>query len=240
MTEPKMKITVVNAYGRVVPNTKAHYHKKDASGRPLRVEISAPGYLTYSFWRFLEATQQRVYMLTMDPDMAKGPSLIDACWYNLTEAMKHTQIGGCSLARFINSQPLEKHEDRTYFHVYRGSELINSLDRSGSMRRASFRFHDPHEEGYEIVGSWKTTRGAPYLQITLWQKPPSGDNLEQITIDTLTSYVAELDFDLSSGLGHASDFIKHTLTGGVTNAYLVNQALAWSWGVTSFLLRPQT
>jgi hypothetical protein len=224
--KPKIKITVINAYGDLVPNAKARYHEKGSSGNPLRVEISAPGYVTHSFYRFLEAVDTGIYMLLMDPETAEGPDLPHACWRNLLEAMIHVRIRSQRLGFYLIGPSIEKQQDRCYFQVYQATELLRNLDRTGTMKRVPSKLHTPHEEGYECVGSWKTTRNAPVLQVTMWHHPVTG------------KYVGELDMDMKAGLGHVGEVVKNHITNGKTHPFLVSQAMAWSWGVVAFTLRP--
>jgi hypothetical protein len=245
MSNLEPEITVVNAYGQTIPGVEARYHEKGrSSGRPLRVELTAPGYVKYSFWRFLEAVDTETYMLLIDPRTALGPKLPNACLFNLSLAAAHTYLQDKPVSRYISGNVIEKRQDRAYFSVRHAEEFLRALDCTGSMAAVVAMLHHPHEEGYEIVGSWKTTRGAPVFQVTMWKKTkrdwlggPESDS--GVSPYTTTHYVAELDLDLRSGLGHVGEVLKNLVTGGKTNAYLVNQALAWSWGLHSFTLMPR-
>jgi len=130
------------------------------------------------------------------------------------------------------------------------SELASALDRTGAWERVPHGLHhppdyqvdrigdpipgtehDPHMDitypsAWECIGSWKTTRGGPTLQCTLWRR--GGE------------YVAELDIDLESNvLKHLfREVIPNHLTGNKTHPYLANQAISWAWGIVPFRLEP--
>lgn len=148
-----------------------------------------------------------------------------ACLLNLREASYAVPLGGHRLSEWIDwKDPLKLQQDRGWFRVLEDSPMsfYHALLSTGVMKEVPADLHRPHSPNFELVESFKTKNRAPVLQVTLWHNKDE--------------WVAELDIDLQRGMGHWREVVKNHLTGKKTNPYLVNQLLAWNWGVVSFKL----
>ena len=165
----------------------------------------------------------------MNPWSAEAPGIEgveEACRMNLREASHAVLLSGAKLSRWIEwNDPLEIRQDRGWFKVLnRPRGLLDALKETGAMVQVPGTLHHPHKPNFELVASFKTRHRIPVLQITLWHD--------------IGEWVAEVDIDLKQGPGHWGEVIKNHLTNGKTHPYVVNQLLAWYWGVISFKLCP--
>ena len=194
-----------------------------------------------------ELTQsQKIQLFTdsfimMNPWKVEAPGidgLTGACKRNLKEASQAVHLGGVDLARSIDwENPFDLRQDRGWFPIRKQpgfkinpQKFLNSLLNTGSMIEVPGTLHHPPlalkgkqpNKGFNLVKSFKTTHRIPVLQVTLWK--------------LRDKWLAELDIDLTSGVRHWKEVVRNHLTGGKTNPYLVNQLLAWYWGIVSFKL----
>lgn len=234
------RILVVNAYGDVVPGAEARprMHGMDVT----TATITAPGYLTRSVFLDFNRKTADLVLLLIDPETAEGPALEDACQMNLACAAKWAALGGGNLRERFLGDVVKTAQDRVYVTVQHGEELATVLDRTGAWQRVSGRMHKKHEEGFEPYPSkshcsWKTTRGAPDLQLTLWRQRIG--KLDGNIVGYEDNFVAELDIDLRTGKGHAIEVARNRLTHRKTNPLLVVQVLSYFWGVIPFRLEPR-
>ena len=164
-------------------------------------------------------------MMNPSHPLVKAPAiegLEDACMLNLRAAAHSVLLGGLQLSRWIDwEEPLEMRADRGWFKL-RKAGVLDAVLRSGAMIKVSGVLHHPHDKKFKLIESFKTVRNAPVLQVTLWNYKDE--------------WVAELDIDIKKGVGHWKEVIRNHLTAGKTHPYLVNQLLAWYWGVISFKL----
>ena len=132
-------------------------------------------------------------------------------------------LGGLQLSRWVDwEEPLEVRVDRGWFRVSDGEGLLDAILKSGVMTEVPGTLHKPHDKEFRLIKSFKTVKNAPVFQVTIWQD--AGE------------WVAELDIDLKKGVGHWREVIGNHLTERKTHPYIVNQLLAWYWGVISFKL----
>jgi len=161
--------------------------------------------------------------------LMEAPAVEDkkqACLLNLREASYAVSLGGHRLSEWIDwKDPLKLQQDRGWFRVLeeRPRLLYHALCRTEAMEDVPADLHRPHKPNFELSESFKTKSGVPVLQVTLWY-------------DEEDQWVAELDMDVERGIAHWGEVTKNHLTGKKTNPYLVNQLLAWNWGVVSFKL----
>ena len=231
------RIVVCNAYGEVVDTAKVTRYDEHA------VRVSAPGYLGRTVVVDFN-DEPDVVLLTMDPNTAQGPELLDACEMNLDAAAYAVWLGGTALGEWLLVMPVLRAQDRCYYKVGTGlgKEMVDYMKRTGAWRSVPSGLHERHEEGFEIVGSWKTTRGAPDLQVTMWRRE------QMLMVNTegyaklrkaSWEYVAELDLDLRTGAGHIFEVLGNHLIGDKTHPYAVMQAIVWVWGIEPpFKLEP--
>lgn len=236
------RVLPINAYGDVITTAKV----KRLSRKHQAVYVSAPGYLGRTVVLDFDAAEADVVLLMMDPRTAKGPGLVKACTENLWAAADKTYVDGVPLIMWLRGSPVKAAQDRCYWELRDTLErdiawLIARFDRTGVFERVKDggKLHKPHEEGFELVGSWKTTRGAPDLQVTLWEQVtvPGFAGLDRAMSEPVhPNFVAELDLDLETGIPHVFEAIGNMLSGDKTHPYAVVQLLAWEWGVVAFRL----
>ena len=228
------RVLVCDCYGDVVKDATVSRWDEHS------VRVSAPGYINRTIVLDFADNTPDLVLLLIDPETAKGPGLEEACEMNLACAAKWAALGGGNLKERFLDKVVKTAQDRVYVTVRHGEKLATVLDRTGAWRCVSGRMHRRHEDGYERYPSeghcsWKTTRGAPDLQVTLWRK----DTHDYAALRTATSaewsYVAELDLDLRTGKGHVFEVARNRLTNRLTNPLLVVQALAWQ-GLVPFRL----
>ncbi len=235
------RVLVFNAYGDVVDTAEVTRTRLAQLTRydERAVRVSAPGYLGRTVVLDFDTDDPDVVLLAMDPKTAKGPGLEEACEQNLRTAMDAASVRGNLVSDyfgFAGAVAVKRQQDRCYFRGFDGEKFARDASRTGAWRSVPGGLHKPHEEGFEVVGSWKTTRGAPDLQVTAWRRKQmnSSQHFDRVAID----YVAELDLDLRSGAGHIFEVLENHLTGDKTHPYAVVQALAWGWGEPPFKLEP--
>ena len=173
-------------------------------------------------------TDMCVVMKPFAPEV-EAPGIDDlqmACKLNLRGAATATVLGGKQLASWISwEEPLKMKMDRGWFKTLKEpGSLLDALNKTGSMVEVPGSLHHPHKPNFELVASFKSKHRVPVFQVTLWRD--------------LGEWVAELDIDLRKGMGHWREVIENNLTGGQTHPYLVNQFLAWYWGIITFKLSP--
>lgn len=245
-------LRVINAYGQKPKGLKITPHDETSGGNKVN-KITAPGYHSRVVIEDFARNKVDPILLWMNPEKVapdpvpgKGPAgLTSACAGNLWLAAYEVRLQNYRLVDFLYSSPVESGQDRCYFRVHpttSAGRLHKSLDTTGVFERADGSLHHPHEEEFEQVGSWKTTRGAPVLQVTLWMRDEISSQEEADANNSGTTYikstefVAELDIDLHKGLGHLKEVIGNHLTGNKTHPYDVVQALVYNWGVCPFVL----
>tara|TARA_Y100000310_G_C20549730_1_gene747430 strand:+ start:42 stop:788 length:747 start_codon:yes stop_codon:yes gene_type:complete len=232
-----MKIKAMHlpdAYGRKVRTVQRRETVRRGLGEPRQlVTFEVPeGYLKPKTIVLMKG-QQPVYtgmfvMINPSHVLMEAPAVENkqqACLLNLRQASYSVILGGRRLSSWIDwDAPLKMQQDRGWFRILDKEPVafFKALCDTGVMEQVPGDLHRPHKKNFELVESFKTKHRVPVLQVTLWQK---GDE-----------WVVELDIDLCKGLEHWKEVIKNHLTGEKTNPYLVNQLLAWNWGVVSFKL----
>lgn len=222
-------INLLNAYGDEVRVISRAYLDTRMGGKRMIMELAAPpGYLR---------PKRIVYFPDMKPVLTDSfvmmnPTHVDApgidgvkgaCKRNLREASQAVYSGGGNLARFIDwENPFEMRQDRGWFPITDPAKFLNFLSNTGAMISVPGTLHNSHETGFKLVESFKTVHRVPTFQVTLWQ--------------CKDEWAAEIDIDAKKGISHWGEVIRNHLTGGKTNPYLVNQLLAWYWGIVSFKL----
>ena len=229
-------VNLVNAYGDEVKVVSRSAQDRGMGSKRTVISFDAPeGYLKPKRMVYF-SDMKPVFtdsFIMMNPWKVEAPGidgLIGACKRNLKEASQAVYLGGVDLARYIDwENPFELRQDRGWFPIHKQPGLkinpgkfLNSLLNTGSMIQVPGSLHHPHDKGFKLVESFKTAHRVPVLQVTLWKR---GDE-----------WAAELDIDLTSGIKHWGEVARNHLTGGKTNPYLVNQLLAWYWGIVSFKL----
>ena len=229
----KMKVRSVkllDAYGRDVKVVQKKEVTRSLGGEHeiLRFKVPA-GYLrprNIVYMKGLEPVYTDTFVM-MNPWKVEAPGIDgyeDACKLNLREAANIVFLGGKKLYSWIEwGVPLEMRSDRGWFRVRDGAELLDMILRSGAMVEVPGTLHKPHDKEFKLIKSFKTVKNAPVFQVTLWHHA-NGE------------WVAELDMDLKRGMGHWVEVVRNHLTHGKTHPYIVNQLLAWYWGVVSFKL----
>jgi hypothetical protein len=222
-------IKLVNAYGEEVRALQKKEITGTLGGKHAIMSFQVPvGYLTPKRIVQIDGVEP-VYTDTfvmMHPWKAKAPGIDGyegACRLNLKEAANTVLFGGHRLSNWIKwGEPLELRADRGWFSVlnerrdYKRQSLLDAALSSGVMIEASGILHHPHDKKFKLVKSLKTVKNSPVLQMTLWKYKDE--------------WVAEID------MGHWKEVARNHLTAGKTHPYVVNQLLAWYWGVISFKL----
>ena len=224
-------VQLTDAYGRAVKVLQRREVTRSLGGKHEVLKLQVPsGYLSPRNIVHMEGVEP-VYtdnFIMMNPShpLVKAPAiegLEDACRLNLRGAAHVVLLGGLQLSRWIDwEEPLEVRVDRGWFRVSDGEGLLDAILKSGVMTEVSGALHKPHDKKFKLVKSFKTVKNAPVLQVTLWGYKDE--------------WVAELDMDLKRGVGHWKEVVQNHLTAGKTHPYIVNQLLAWYWGVVSFKL----
>ena len=224
-------IKLADAYGRDVKVLQKREVTRSLGGKHEVLKFQVPvGYLTPRNIVHMEGIEP-VYTDTfvmMNPShvLVKAPAiegLEAACMLNLRQASHAVVLGGRQLSSWIDWEgPLEMRVDRGWFRVSDGEGLLDAILKSGVMTEVSGALHKPHDKEFRLIKSFKTVKNAPVLQVTLWNYKDE--------------WVAELDIDIKKGVGHWREVIGNHLTGRKTHPYIVNQLLAWYWGVISFKL----
>ena len=222
-------IKLLNAYGDEVKVISRAYLDTRTGGKRMIMELAAPpGYLRPKRIVHFPGIQPVLTdsFVMMDPRHVDAPGidgLEGACKRNLKEASQAVYSRGSNLTRLIDwENPFEMKQDRGWFPITDPAKFLNFLSNTGSMISVSGSLHRPHEKGFKLVGSFKTIHRIPVFQVTLWQHKDE--------------WAAEIDIDAKKRISHWGEVIRNHLTGGKTNPYLVNQLLAWYWGVISFKL----
>jgi hypothetical protein len=135
------------------------------------------------------------------------------CWTLMLAAGQHHGIG-LALGNLAATKP-----DRAYFETSLASKLERERGAwSTDPVKLSRKMHEPHEPGYELVGSWRSRRKGPSLQVTIWK-----------TLDDRIP-VAELDVDYKRGLGHViKEVIPNAVLRRKTDPIIAAQLCAWFW-----------
>jgi len=226
-------IDLSDAYGRQVKVLQKREVTTTLGGKHGILSFEVPvGYLRPNKIVYMEGVEP-VYtdnFIMMNPahPLVKAPAidgLESACRLNLRQASHAVVLGGRQLSSWIDwENPLKMQQDRGWFRVLnkRPVEFYQALLGTGVMVRVPGELHHPHKPNFELVGSFKTKNRVPVFQVTIWQD--AGE------------WVAELDIDLKKGVGHWREVIGNHLTERKTHPYIVNQLLAWYWGVISFKL----
>ena len=237
-------INLLNAYGDEVKVISRSAQDRGMGSKRTIISFDAPaGYLKPK--RIVYFSDMKPVFtdsfIMMNPWKVEAPGidgLTGACKRNLKEASQAVHLGGVDLARSIDWEiPFDLRQDRGWFPIRKQpgfkinpQKFLNSLLNTGSMIEVPGTLHHPPlalkgkqpNKGFNLVKSFKTTHRIPVLQVTLWK--------------LRDKWLAELDIDLTSGVRHWKEVVRNHLTGGKTNPYLVNQLLAWYWGIVSFKL----
>ena len=223
-------VNLINAYGQEVRALRKKDRTRTLGGKHFVLSFQVPvGYLRPKNIIHMEGIEP-VYtnsFVMMDPWKVEAPGIDgygDACKLNLREAAHVVLLGGLQLSRWIDWEgPLEMRMDRGWFRVSNGEGLLDAILKSGVMVEAPGTLHKPHNKEFKLVKSFKTIKNSPVFQVTLWHHS-NGE------------WVAELDMDLKRGIAHWKEVASNHLTQGKTHPYILNQLLAWYWGVISFKL----
>jgi hypothetical protein len=223
-------VQLTDAYGRTVKVLQKREVTTTLGGQHEILRFQVPsGYLSPRNIVHMEGIEP-VYtdtFIMMNPShpLVKAPAiegLEAACMLNLRGAAHVVLLGGLQLSRWIDwEEPLEVRVDRGWFKL-RKAGLLDAILKSGVMTEVSGALHKPHDKKFKLVKSFKTVKNAPVLQVTLWGYKDE--------------WVAELDMDLKRGVGHWREVVRNHMAAGKTHPYIVNQLLAWYWGVVSFKL----
>jgi len=223
-------VQLTDAYGNDVKVLQKKQLTRTLGGEHYIHTFQAPiGYLTPRQMVALEGVEP-VYtdnFIMMNPahPLVKAPAiegLEQACMLNSRGAAHVVLLRGLQLSRWIDWEgPLEMRADRGWFKL-RKAGLLDAILKSGVMTEVSGALHKPHDKKFKLVKSFKTVKNAPVLQVTLWGYKDE--------------WVAELDMDLKRGVGHWREVVRNHMAAGKTHPYIVNQLLAWYWGVVSFKL----
>ena len=225
-------VHLVDAYGRAVKVLQKRETTRSLGGKHKLLSFQVPsGYLRPKNIIYMEGVEpsytDTFVMINPSHLLVKAPGideLEDACKLNLRQASQAVLLTGRRLARWIEwGVPLEMRADRGWFRVSDGEGLLDAILRSGAMMEVPGTLHKPHDKEFKLIKSFKTVKNAPVFQVTLWHHA-NGE------------WVAELDMDLKRGMGHWVEVVRNHLTHGKTHPYIVNQLLAWYWGVVSFKL----
>ena len=225
-------VKLVDAYGRDVKAIQKRDITRSLGGKHQVLSFQVPsGYLRPRNIVHMEGVEpsytDTFVMINPSHLLVKATGIDDygdACKLNLREAAHMVFLSGKKLYSWIEwGVPLEMRADRGWFRVNDGEGLLDTILRSGAMVEVPGTLHKPHDKEFRLIKSFKTVKNAPVLQVTLWHHA-NGE------------WVAELDMDLKRGMGHWKEAVRNHLTQGKTHPYIVNQLLAWYWGVISFKL----
>jgi len=228
----------------------------DYRRKPVSCKLRREDKGTHAIWRItppagylrpnpvIETPKGREVLVLIDPKQATAQhhrwgeatnvpdrfGLHRICWTLMLAAGQHHGIG-LSLESVAATKP-----DRAYFET--SSRLAGKLEWekgawSSDPVKIARRMHKPHEPGYELVGSWRSRRKGPSLQVTIWKgsgtetpkRPASGEGRHPGA-----PYIAELDIDYKRGLGHVvKEVIPNAALRRKTDPVIAAQLCAWFW-----------
>ena len=244
-------VDLVDAYGNDVQALEKTEITRSLGGKHKLLSFEPPvGYLSPKKIVCMDGVEPCYTdtFLMMDPDhpLVKFPwSHEQACRMNLKEASKSVLLAGLRLSDWIDwKDALEQRMDRGWYKVKLRDgrrlrpSLLETILKSGAMTEVSGALHKPPNKNkkFNLVKSFKTIRNGPSLQVTLWHYVSGRKGTVTGPYAYRHNWVAEIDIDLKTGVGHWAEVVQNHLTEGKTHPYLVNQLLAWYWGVISFKL----
>lgn len=140
---------------------------------------------------------------------ALGP-LRKACLLNLFKKAGHASSDRCF--RFL-SVPAVMRQDRCFCAA--DDRMPEFLRRSEAFGTAPNLLHDPLP-GFQLEDSFKSKDAHANLQVTFQRHKTTG------------ALSADVDIDESSGIQHGLDVLRHAVTGGRTNPYLIREFMLLS------------
>ena len=225
------KVKVVDVFGGVIAGAVVQ-RSHDAGPRGTAVTVGAPGFRERRvFLDFNPNTVDEVVMV-MRASQATPGSLSSCCYKNLETAGMNVYLRDTPLWEYFGRMRTAD-QDRVWMAVIT-DRLVDSLEESPQWDEAPSILHSPPQGGWERFKSWKLKRVPPILQVTLHRRHHEAIGLAAERWE----YLAEVDMDLASGIGHLAEVLRNHATNQKTNPHDVAQGLYVGWGIESYMPTP--
>lgn len=222
------KVRVTDVFGGAILNARVQ-RSHDAGPQGTAVTVDAPGFRPRRvFLDFNPDTVDEVD-LVMRASQATPASLSTCCYKNLETACMNVFLRDVPLWEYFGRMH-NADQDRVWMAVIT-DRLVDALEESPQWDEAPSILHSPPQGGWERFKSWKLKRVPPILQVTLHRRRREHD-------PTQYEYLAEVDMDLASGIGHLAEVLRNHATNQKTNPHDVAQALYVGWGIESYIPIP--
>jgi hypothetical protein len=221
------KVRVTDVFGGVVRNVRVQ-RSHDAGSQGTAVTVDAPGFRARRVFLDFNPNTVDEVVLVMRASQATPATLSSCCLKNLETAGMTVYLRDTPLWEYFGRM-YNADQDRVWMAVTT-DRLVDALEESPQWDEAPGMMHTA-PQGWQRFNSWKLKREPPILQVTLHRRRRELDPMQY-------EYLAEVDMDLASGIGHLAEVLRNHATNQKTNPHDVAQALYVGWGLESYIPTP--